>query len=128
MPPKRLFGVLSALTLALSLTSCETLLPPDGADEPGAVSSGSVLTEAQAAQRFFQAYKYHDRYAAAKVASDAALDKLNWDASSGSASNLRLEETDSGYAIAYDGGAIHLQIFSDGHVGANVADVNVTAD
>ncbi len=121
-------GAFFALTLALSLTSCETLPPPDGVDEPGAVSKASILTESQVAQRFFQAYKNHNRAAAAKVASDTALDKLNWDADAGSSSNLRLEHTDNGYAIAYDGGAILLSIFSDGHVGANVADVEMIAD
>ncbi|MBN8422210.1 MAG: hypothetical protein J0L73_25065 [Verrucomicrobia bacterium] len=125
---RRLLGTLSALTLAFSLTSCDTLPPPDGVDEPGAVSPASVLTEAQVAQRFFQAYKNHNRAAAAKVASSTALDKLNWDASAGSASNLRLEQGDNGYAIAYDGGAILLTILSDGHVGANVADVEMIAD
>lgn len=120
--------LLAALTLAFGITSCETLPPPDGADEPGAVSTASILTEAQVAQRFFQAYKTHNRAAAAKVASSTALDKLSWDASAGSSSNLRLEQTDNGYAIAYDGGAILLSIFSDGHVGANVADVEMIAD
>ncbi|WP_395745740.1 hypothetical protein [Prosthecobacter sp.] len=124
----RLLGTLTALTLSLSLASCDTLPPPDGVDEPGAVSSRPVLSEAQVAQRFFQAYKSHNRAAAAKVASSTALDKLSWDASAGSASNLRLEQTDDGYAIAYDGGAILLTILSDGHVGANVADVEMIAD
>lgn len=123
-----LLAALPALALALSLTSCDTLPPPDGVDEPGAVSASSILTEDQVARRFFQAYKNHNRAAAAKVASSTALDKLSWDASAGSASNLRLEQTDSGYAIAYDGGAILLTILSDGHVGASVADVEMIAD
>jgi hypothetical protein len=127
-PTRCLLASLSALTFALSLPSCDTLPPPDGVDAPGSVTAGSILTEAQVAQRFFQAYKAHNRAAAAKVASATALNKLSWDASAGSSSNLRLEHTDSGYAIAYDGGAILLNILSDGHVGASVADVEVTAD
>lgn len=125
---RRLLASLSALTLALSLTSCDVLPPPAEANTSGDLHSSIILSEAQVAQRFFHAYKTHNRAAAAKVASSTALDKLTWDASAGSASNLRLEQTDNGYAIAYDGGAILLTILSDGHVGANVADVEMIAD
>ena len=90
--------------------------------------ANQVLSQAQVARIFFEAYKNHDRAAAAKVASPEALNKLSWSWDPVPPSNLRLEQTDNGYAIVYDGGAIHLDIFSDGHVGANVADVLLTAD
>ena len=85
-----------------------------------------VLSEAEVARMFYQAYKNHDRAAAAKIASPEALNKLSWSWDPVPPSNLRLEQT-GGYAIAYDGGSIQL-VFNIGNYGANVADVVVTAD
>jgi hypothetical protein len=118
---------LTVLFLAAALTSCETLPFPQaiGQGEPRAKT---VLTEEQAARKFFEAYKHHNRLAASQVASAAAIGKLNWNPLAGSASNLQLQETPEGFAITYDGGAIHLVILGDGHVGHNVTDVRVTAD
>jgi hypothetical protein len=110
------------LVLALfGLGACQTTGPGEGR-EPGALSAD------EAARRFFEAYRDHDRAAAARVADPAALDKLVWDASAGSPSNLRLEATVVGWAIAYDGGATHLEILGDGHAGHRVVDVRQTAD
>ena len=123
--------LITSILIAFSLTSCEVLV--DALLETPSSSSGGgatkqVLSEAQVARIFFQAYKNHDRSAAARVASSEALNKLDWSWDPSPPSNLRLEQTDSGYAIAYDGGAILLDIFSDGHVGANVSDVRLIAD
>ncbi|RFC49518.1 MAG: hypothetical protein DVB23_000039 [Verrucomicrobia bacterium] len=118
-------NLLAILILASALSSCETLTLPGAQGEPRAKT---VLTEEQAARKFFEAYKNHNRLAASQVASAEAVGKLNWNPLSGSASNLQLQETGEGYAITYDGGAIHLVILGDGHVGHNVADVRVTAD
>ena len=118
----------TSIFIVFSLTSCEVLLDTI-LETPSSSSGGAakqVLSEAQVARIFFQAYKNRDRRAAARVASPEAINKLEWDWDP--PSNLRLEETDSGYAIAYDGGTILLDIFSDGHVGANVADVRLIAD
>ena len=125
---------ITSLLLALCLTSCDTML--DAMLETPSTSSGrptnqarpanQVLSQAQVARIFFEAYKNHDRAAAAKVASPEALNKLSWSWDPVPPSNLRLEQT-GGYAIAYDGGSIQL-VFNIGNYGANVADVVVTAD
>ena len=88
--------------------------------------ANQVLSQAQVARIFFEAYKNHDRAAAAKIASPEALNKLSWSWDPVPPSNMRLEQT-GGYAIAYDGGSIQL-VFNIGNYGANVADVVVTAD
>jgi len=118
----RRFLAFLALGCALfALGACQTTGPGEGRD-PGALSADDV------ARRFYEAYRNHDRVAAAKVADPKALDKLRWDAAAGSPSNLRLEATVEGWAIAYDGGATHLEILGDGHVGHRVVDVRQTAD
>lgn len=121
---------ITSILFAFGLTSCDTLLEAalETPSTNSGVSSNQVLSEGQVARIFYNAYKNHDRAAASRVADSAALNKLSWSWDPVPPSNMRLEHTDNGYAIAYDGGAILLDIFSDGHVGANVADVRLIAD
>jgi hypothetical protein len=127
--PTKWQAALAALILSATLPSCETipgLALPEAEGEPRAKTT---LTKEQAAQKFFQAYKSHNRLAAAQVATPEAIRKLNWNPLAGSASNVQLQENDEGdYVITYDGGAIHLQIFGDGHVGHTVSDVRISVD
>ncbi len=127
--PAKWQAAVAALLLSATLPSCETLPGLTLPAGPGEPRTQTVLSKEQAAQKFFAAYQSHNRLAAAQVASPEALRKLNWNPLAGSASNLQLQENDQGdYVITYDGGAIHLLIYGDGHVGHNVSDVRITVD
>lgn len=112
----------AAILLGSIITSCETV--PFG--EPRA---RTVLTEEEAARRFFEAYKSHNRLAASRVASPEAINKLNWNPLAGIGATLELQETDRGdWVILYDGGFMELVIRGDGHVGHKITDVRMNAD
>lgn len=116
-------GVLVSLIAAMLLTvgcaqlGCE---PEEGEGPPLA----NRLDVDQVAARFFEAYKSGDREAALRVAESKAVDKLQWDGGAANNPTLQLMEE----AIVYEGGAIHLVIHRDGHVGARIVDVELIAD
>lgn len=110
----------AALLLASTIFVCNTI--------PGSASAETrakaILTTEQAARKFFDAYKRHDRAAASQVASPKALNKLNWDPKAGNNATLELQETDKGsWVIIYEGGFMDLVIF-----GGRVVNVKMHAD
>lgn len=132
---QNVWPALAALLLGCCLTSCETTIPGcpflSGPHEEtqGEPRAANILTADQVARQFFDAYKRHDRAAAAKVASPKAINKLVWDAKAGRNTTLELQETDKGdWVILYEGGFIELIILGDGHVGSSVVDVKMHAD
>ena len=95
--------------------------------EPKSNASGAATakTQHQAAQAFFNAYKAHDRKAAQKVASEAALIKLVWDPAAGDSSGLKLMDDSH---IYYEGGSIQLKFEKTKDGRWIVSDVGMTAD
>jgi uncharacterized protein YecT (DUF1311 family) len=75
-------------------------------DESPAEPSGAE-SAAKAGELFYKAYARHDRAAAAKVASKAAIADLGWDASAGSPEGLKLMDPTH---IYYVGGSIEMKI------------------
>ena len=89
------------------------------------VSASGAKTQHQAAQGFFEAYKAHDRKAAQKLASDAAISKLVWDPAAGD--NVTLKLMDDSH-IYYEGGSIELKLKKTKEGRWIVSDVSSTAD
>ena len=105
--------------------------------QPSAPSSGSAGTHAgprvpngaasqhDAAVRFFNAYKTHNRPAAKEVAADAAINELGFSASAGTNATLQLMDDSH---IYYEGGSIELK-FARNEAGRwYVRSVSSTAD
>ncbi len=96
-------GSIAALTKARTLglrghldANTSAVEEPEGAE-----------TLKKAGEIFFKAYARHDRAAAARVANEAALAELNWDAKSGSPEGLQLMDPTHMY---YVGGSIEMKI------------------
>ncbi|MFZ4775626.1 MAG: lysozyme inhibitor LprI family protein [Terrimicrobiaceae bacterium] len=114
-------GSIAALTKARTLGLRERLEAnaadveePEGAD-----------TLKKAGEIFFKAYARHDRAAAARVASEAALAELNWDAKSGSPEGLQLMDPTH---IYYVGGSIEMKIKKNTQGRWLVTSLAMTAD
>jgi hypothetical protein len=119
----------AALILGFTFSACETIPGLSTAEPQGEPRAKTVLTAEQVARQFFEAYKKHDRAAAAKLASPQVINKLHWDPKAGKNTTLELQETDKGdWAILYEGGWIELEILGDGHVGSHIVDVKMHAD
>ncbi len=99
--------------------------------KPEAGSAGHVRTPAgsatchAAAVAFFNAYKTHNRAAASQVAADAALNKLNWNASAGTNPTLQLVDDTH---IYYEGGGINLKTATNADGRCYIAAVTLIAD
>lgn len=92
------------LSTSLLLCACQ------GTGGRGAGSARVPVGEATAraaAEKFFVAYKTHNRSAAEEVATDAAINELNWDPSSGDNPTLQLIDDTH---IYYEGGSIQMDI------------------
>lgn len=79
----------------------------------------------KAGELFYKAYANKDRKAAAKVASEAALEDLNWDRSSGTPEGLQLMDPTH---IYYVGGSIEMKIKKNASGKWIVAALEMTAD
>ncbi len=115
----RIFQRLFGAVFLLLITACS---PDEGEGPPAA----DILDFDEVAVLFFEAYKAGDRKAALEVADPVAVDKLSWDASAVDNPTMTLDLESS--TIVYEGGRINLIIMGDGHVGANVVDVELMAD
>lgn len=134
MAPLLYFGAVHRLTeerikqLKDHLGEDAPATPPEEKPKPepkSTIGTGSAKTQHQAAQAFFEAYKAHDRRAAQKVASDAALNKLVWDPAAGDSSSLKLMDDSH---IYYEGGSIQLKVEKTKDGKWLVSDVGMTAD
>lgn len=102
------------LVAALSLTGCvkspapQSPASPAGPSTPGTsrVPAGADSRH-DAAVRFFNAYKMHNRAAAREVAADAAINALVFNASAGTNPTLQLVDDTH---IYYEGGSIELTL------------------
>lgn len=114
------FSLVSCLAVfALSISACNDQGEVEGQGE-GRVAN--PLNPQQAAQTFFEAYRDFDRAAAEKVSSRDIVNRLTWNRNIPRGTNLELK----GEAIIDGSKVILLEILSDGHVGANVAEIKVT--
>jgi uncharacterized protein YecT (DUF1311 family) len=82
-------------------------------------------SQALAAQGFFDAYKAHNRKAAAMLASETALKKLVWKTSAGDNPTLKLMDNTH---IYYEGGGIELDLARNSAGRWFIADVTLFAD
>lgn len=82
-------------------------------------------SQALAAQQFFDAYKAHDRAAAAKVAAETTLKKLIWKTGAGDNPTLKLMDNTH---IYYEGGSIEMKLQQTAGGRWFVADVTLYAD
>ena len=116
-----LFPAILSLLFTLVISGCrDSPIEEEGEGPPATVR----LSSDEVAQRFFAAYKAGDRNAALTVADSKAVDKLVWDGGAGKNPSMKLVEE----SIVYEGGAINLEIQSDGHAGSRVADLKLIAD
>lgn len=93
-------------------------------DESPAEPAGAD-SSAKAGELFYKAYAHHDRAAAAKVASKAAIADLGWDASAGSPEGLKLMDPTH---IYYVGGSIEMKIKKNSAGRWIVSALEMTAD
>jgi len=93
------------------------------ADEPS--EPAGAETAKKAGELFYKAYARHDRAAAAKVATAAAIDELGWDASAGSPEGLQLMDPTH---IYYVGGSIEMKIKKNSAGRWIVSALEMTAD
>ena len=82
-------------------------------------------SQALAAQQFFDAYKAHNRKAAAMLATETALKKLVWKTSAGDNPTLKLMDNTH---IYYEGGGIELELARNSAGRWFIADVTLFAD
>lgn len=96
-------------------------------DAPATADKGAAgaSTRRQAAQYFFEAYRKHDRQAAAAVASERVLNKLVWNKQAGENESLKLMDDSH---IYYEGGSIQLKFEKTKDGRWIVSDVGMTAD
>jgi hypothetical protein len=99
---------------ALSLSGCVSNQPPQSPGSHGGSSTpdgprvpAGANTRHDAAVRFFNAYKTHNRAAAREVAADAAINALVFNASAGTNPTLQLVDDTH---IYYEGGSIELTL------------------
>ena len=110
MSPTYLFRIGAGVSIAAALfiTGCASPAPTPA---PSTTTTSRVpagaATRRTAAEKFFAAYKAHDRQAAAQVASDAALNALIWNPQAGDNPTLQLTDTTH---ITYEGGSIELRL------------------
>jgi len=100
--------------------SQETEDQEEDASEPAGADSAK-----KAGALFYKAYSNHDRKAAAEVATKAALDHLNWDASAGKPEGLQLMDATH---IYYVGGSIEMKMKKNSKGRFYVAALEMTAD
>lgn len=113
-------GTLATLTKERTARLMET---SGEGEEPGEPEGAETVKKA--GTLFYKAYASHDREAAAKVAANAALDELNWDASAGKPEGLQLMDPTH---IYYVGGSIELKMKKNADGRWYVAAVEMTAD
>jgi hypothetical protein len=110
------------LSMSLLFSGCQST-----GSRPGnarVVPVGATTARA-AAERFFAAYKAHNRNAAKEVATDSAINRLNWDPSSGDNPTLQLADDTH---IYYEGGSIEMHITSKAGGRWYVQSVTLRAD
>ena len=112
--PPVLPAVAALLFIAvLSLSGCVNNRTPQshahqgGPSKPGLRVPPGADTRHNAAVRFFNAYKTHNRTAAKEVATDAAINALVFNASAGTNPTLQLVDDTH---IYYEGGSIELTL------------------
>ncbi len=103
--------------LGLALVGCQWI-------ESEGPPSLDRMTSKQVTEFFFEAYLAGDPELAAKVAEPKAIEKLKWDGGAANNPTMML----AGESIVYEGGAIHMIIHQDGHVGARIVDVELIVD
>ena len=120
------------LIAALSLTGCVNTQPPKSPASPAGPSTpGTPRVPAgadsrhNAAVRFFNAYKTHNRVAAKEVATDAAINALVFNASAGTNPTLQLVDDTH---IYYEGGSIGMTLARNASGRWYVRSVTSTAD
>lgn len=99
--------------------------PTPKPETPTATEPAGAKSQALAAQQFFDAYKAHNRKAAALLATETALKKLVWKTSAGDNPTLKLMDNTH---IYYEGGGIELELARNSAGRWFIADVTLFAD
>ena len=131
MAPLLFSGTMARLSEA-RITQLEAYLseadtkPDEPAPKPAPTANkGGAKTAKEAARRFFEAYKAHDRAAAEGVAVERALNKLQWSRNAGDNPTLQLIDDTH---IYYEGGSIELKVKKAAAGNWMVMDAESTAD
>ena len=107
-----------ALSTLFFATSCRTT--HDEAQGEGRVRN--LLSPDQVARQFFAAYRDYNKAAARRVSSKEVVNLLDWSARRPRGANLSL----GGHRIYNGEKVIEMIIHSDGHVGANIVELEIT--
>lgn len=99
--------------------------PTPKPETPTTTEPAGAKSQALAAQQFFDAYKAHNRKAAALLATETALKKLVWKTSAGDNPTLKLMDNTH---IYYEGGGIELELARNSSGRWFIADVTLFAD
>lgn len=99
--------------------------PTPKPETPPTTEPAGAKSQALAAQQFFDAYKAHNRKAAALLATETALKKLVWKTSAGDNPTLKLMDNTH---IYYEGGGIELELARNSVGRWFIADVTLFAD
>lgn len=128
----RLLPVVTTLVVASAFifSGCQNDPQPGGGTSAGGTHPtprvpNGANSQHDAAVKFFNAYKTHNRPAAKEVASDTAINALVFNASAGT--NLTLQLVDDSH-IYYEGGSIEMQFARNAAGRWYVRSVTSTAD
>lgn len=124
--PMLFSGAMASLTKE-RVTRLRRSMEENIADQPAESPAEPTGAESatKAGELFYKAYVRHDRAAAAKVASKAAIDALGWDSSAGSPEGLKLMDPAH---IYYVGGSIEMKFKKSAAGRWVVSALQMTAD